>query len=238
MPQDSRVEILRYRPGYRTLRRLLGLTVLGLVLALAYWAGEGTGQQERSGDDEKRAALQSHLNEVDGERSDLAQQLVNATADLEIERGASAQVRTELSATQARVQRLAQQIELYRSLLDSSAQQNGLSIHEIAVEPGARAGVFHLRIVLLQRAQRYAELSGKLDISVRGLQSGAARTLSYAELGIPRGVDKLAIRLLYFQVIERELELPPGFQPQEVVVNAEIAGRGRQRVMGRKSWPG
>jgi hypothetical protein len=174
--------------------------------------------------------------ELEAELEQARQELANVQASLEIERAASARVRGDLSEAQQQIARLEQEAELYRGLLDTSVRRSGLSVHSVDIIPSASEGSFHVRVVLVQKARKYAELAGNLRLGVRGKASGVQRQLAYPDIGVPRGVRSLPVRLRYFQVIEGDIELPAGFTPEALVIEVDVTEGARQRVTERRDW--
>jgi len=217
-------------------RRVLVLATLA-ALVLGFLAGKGArGLVRANSEVHSPGAMNAQVTELRSGLEAARQELANAQAGLEIERRASAGVREDLAQAQLRIGQLEQEAELYRSLLDSSIRRSGLSLHTLQVLAADGDGSFRFRIVLVQKARNFVDIAGSLRLSLNGREAGAKRVLAYPEIGIPRGVHALPVRLRYFQVIEGRLEIPSGFEPETVLVEVDIVEGGRQRLRERRDW--
>jgi hypothetical protein len=96
-------------------------------------------------------------------------------------------------------------------------------------------GAFSYRITLLQRAQHHVELQGTITLSVRGKRKGKAETLSGKYLG-PVGIDRVPLRFLYFQILEGELQIPEGFEPEQIRMMLDIVKGRPQKLDFVREW--
>jgi hypothetical protein len=215
------------------------LTVIAslAVLLIAFLAGRFTVDPDRpSGLEDGDSAIGVRLADSEAELERTRQIQANLQAALDVEREASAKVRGELAEAQAAIAQVEQEVDLYRGLLDSSAQQSGLAVHQFEIEQAGAANAYRYRLILVQRTRRYSEIGGTLKLAIRGSAEGVPRVLPLSEVGIPRGTGSLPLRLMYFQVIEGEFDLPTGFAPKEVLIDAEVTTGRRQRLAVRRDW--
>lgn len=235
-PARRRSAANRRNGSGRPLQRALALTVFIASIVLAYAAGtlsRKVGDAAAVAPDGESVLSGS---DPEAELEQARQELANAHASLEIERAASARVRGDLAEAQQQIGRLEQEAELYRGLLDTSVRRSGLSVHSVDIVPSGPEGRFRVRVVLVQKARKYADLAGSIRLGVRGKASGAQRQLAYPDIGVPRGVSSLPVRLRYFQVIEGDIELPAGFTPETLVIEVDVTEGLRQRVTERRNW--
>ena len=221
----QRVEVLRYDPRRRSMARLA--IVLGAVLALmvAFWTGRHSvgGEASATSVGELEAELRARADEV----RILEQQVANLQAAAGIGSAATAQLRSTLSETQASVERLSREGELYRSLMDTSVRTRGLSLHRLEIRRGATQGSFVYRVTLLQRAQKHVQLIGKLVVTVKGVRGGKPASVE---------LPSQPLDMLYFQTVEGRFRLPDGFEARTVRVGAE-AGKGKpQKIESTQDW--
>lgn len=221
----ERVEVTRYDPRRRRLLRGLLALTLALAVLLAFVAGRHFASPEGAGRSvgELEAELRSRIDEV----RILEQQVANLQAAAAIGAAATAQLRSTLSETQATVERLSREGELYRSLMDSSVRTKGLTLHRLEIRATGAPGEFVYRATLLQRAQKHVRLTGKFSVEVRGIRKGKAAIVT---------LPAKPLDLLYFQTVEDEFRLPDGFEARTVRLSAE-AGKGRpQKLDVMQDW--
>lgn len=221
----ERVQVLRYDPRRRRMLQITtGLAAL-LALLLSVWVGRQSVPGEGAG--ASLGELEAELRARSDEVHILEQQVANLQAAADIGSAATAQLRSTLSETQAAVERLSREAELYRSLMDSSVRTRGLTLHQWEVRRGGNPRTFAYKLTLLQRAQKHVQLTGKLSVTVKGMRGGKP-----ASVNLPvRPLD-----MLYFQTLEGEFQLPEGFEARTVRVTAE-AGKGRpQRLDSTQDW--
>lgn len=231
----ARVEIRRYHPLRRLLARFAILAAALLLLAVSHISGRLATAPRVADEAMGVAELEAQVRAARDELRVARQQLATAQAAVAVERAAASEVRSDLSRAQATADRLARESELYRSLMDSSVRTRGLTLHKLEVRPSGAERTFEYRITLLQRAQRHAELQGTLSLSLKGRQDGKAAVLSGSRLG-PGAVERTPLRLLYFQVLEGELRLPEGFEPEQLRIVLDIVKGRPQKLDYLRDW--
>jgi hypothetical protein len=218
------------------LRAILVLCLVAVGIAL-YWSGVSAGRADAQAAAAAHSVLELELRSRVEELRGLEQQVRNLSTNIEIERAASSQVRSELATAQSQIEHLQQEAELYRSLMDSNARSRGLSLQTPEIRRLQAPGAYHYRLTLLQRAERHVELVGQVRVSVIGLQSGNPLTLGLEQVAVPRVEAPIPVRFTYFQFIEGELRLPEDFAPSQIRVVVKI-GKGRpQTIDVTRPWP-
>lgn len=230
----ARVEIHRYDPARRLLVRCAtGLLIIAL-LALSHVTGRLAGAPRTADDAVSVAELEAQVRASTDEIRGLEQQLATAQAAVAVERAAASEVRSDLSRAQASADRLAREADLYRSLMDSSVRTRGLTLHKLELHPTNSSRIFSYRITLLQRAQRHVELQGTLALSLKGRRNGKSEVLAGKQLGA--AADRMPVRLLYFQVLEGEVQLAEGFAPEQIRLVLDIVKGRPQRLDYLRDW--
>lgn len=231
----ARVEVRRYHPMRRLLTRVAILAAALILLAVSHLSGRLATAPRVAGEAMGVAELEAQVRAARDELRVGQQQLATAQAAVAVERAAASEVRSDLSRAQATADRLARESELYRSLMDSSVRTRGLTLHKLDVRPLGVEGTFGYRITLLQRAQRHVELQGTLSLSLKGRQDGKAAVLPGSRLG-PGAAERIPLRLLYFQVLEGELRLPEGFEPEQLRIVLDIVKGRPQKLDYLRDW--
>jgi hypothetical protein len=71
---------------------------------------------------------------------------------------------------------------------------------------------------------------------IHGLDSGEKKALSVATLTEDMDPDGARFKFRYFQDVSGELEMPPGFIPEQIEVIAESSGRKAMRLEKKFDW--
>jgi hypothetical protein len=90
-------------------------------------------------------------------------------------------------------------------------------VHQLALAP--RAGqAWHYTATLTQNLNRGAVSSGRLSLAVEGTRDGRLEQLDWAALRQDPGAAGVEYSFKYFQQVEGEIILPPGFEPLRIRV--------------------
>lgn len=118
---------------------------------------------------------------------------------------------------QAQVARQSQELAFYRGVVAQNATAIGVSIDQLHVSPGAKAGTFvvHLALVRAGRADNLA--TGTIQMSLDGTSGSSAKSMDLAALTSGR-VRELRYNFRYLQSIDQELALPASFKPAQLAV--------------------
>jgi len=139
-----------------------------------------------------------------------------------LDRQAYADVEKSLREYQDEVMELKQEVEFYRGIVTPGGGQSGLRLRSFGVVPNGSPGGYSYTVVLTQVLSDARPVTGTVSFSVQGLQNGAPRELSLRELGQPGGAVKFKFK--YFQSVQGDLALPPGFSPLRTVVRVVPGG--------------
>jgi hypothetical protein len=107
-------------------------------------------------------------------------------------------------------------VAFYERFVGATAQRRGLAVHELQLQPQTDQA-WHFTATLTQNLNRGAVNAGQLKVSVEGTRDGKLQKLVWDDLrqanapGVPYSFK-------YFQQVEGDLVLPPGFKPVRVIV--------------------
>lgn len=212
----------------------IGVPALGIAV---YWSGVSAGRASADAAVTAHAALEAKMRSQAEELDSLEQQVRNLTTNIDIERTASSQVRSELAAAQERAEQAQQEAELYRSLIASNAGSRGLSLHAADIQQLDSPGDYRYRFTLLQRAERHVELVGHMRVMLTGTRADKPHTLGLEEIAIPHIDEQMPVKFMYFQFFEGKVRLPGDFVPAQIRVVVKIS-RGRpQTIDVSRAWP-
>ncbi|GAB3281799.1 DUF6776 family protein [Parahaliea aestuarii] len=161
--------------------------------------------------------------EAQAEIRALQEQVAAARTRHEVDRSALELVRKDLARQQEQIADLDEGLRFYRSLMAPGEIAQGFSLRGVELTALEAPGHYAFRIIAQQEARKHDTLRGALSVTVLGLEQG--QPLSYPLSVLSDDVDEegIGLRFRYFQVVEGELVLPEGFQPQSLDVQATIS---------------
>ncbi len=231
-----RFSIVSQSPRFKGLAVLLG--GLWLLLALAwvwlFWRGlhsdAGQLRQQRDAAIAQSEALQNN-------EARLKQKLANAKRAEFITRSANNQIQEFLAEKDEQIAGLKADMDFYERLVGSGGRRHGLSVHNAEFTPGA-GNTWHYTITLTQNINRGGLTSGQMRFAVDGVSDGKLKSVEWAQLLQKTDAPAQAFSFRYFQQIEGDVMLPPGFTPQRVRVSVSGGfGKQEQRFDWTESRP-
>ena len=121
----------------------------------------------------------------------------------------------------------------YERFVGATAQRRGLSVHELTLQPQDEQA-WHFTATLTQNLNRGAVNAGRLLVSVEGTEAGKLRRLAWSDLRQQPNAPGVPYSFKYFQQVEGDLLLPPGFKPVRVI--ARVVPQGGAAVEQSFPW--
>lgn len=210
VPRDAAVR----RRGTPLLLALAWLaSVAAIWFAASYTAAPRLVQAERA-----RAQAQRDVEGVQGELRTLRQRESTLARSDQISRAANAEVQEALAERDEEIAALRADIAFYERLVGSTSQRKGLTVHVAEFAPEA-GGTWRYQIMLTQTMNRGAISQGQMRFTVEGVREGKLAAVQWDELHQQRSAPAQAYSFRYFQQLDGNVMLPPGFTPQRVKVS-------------------
>ncbi|MEH6591093.1 MAG: DUF6776 family protein [Halioglobus sp.] len=206
-------------------RREIQIVVATLLLATALGAGFYLGQSATYNGlgivPDVYRQMEVDIPVALGKINELEHELEVRQTRNEVDRAALEMVRKELAGQETKILDLEEQLRFYQSLMAPQDIARGLVLRPVEIVATDTAGRFAFRLVAQQEARKHALLKGSLAVKIIGSAEG--EEISFVLSALSEDVEKesILLRFRYFQAIEGELILPPGFAPQSV----ELVGR-------------
>ena len=195
---------------------LIGRPVLWAVLAFGLlsggWGLWRTFAPAPAGSEPTPAQWRAQQARVD----ELEQQAATLARSDQISRDANHDLQAALAERDEEIAGLRADVAFYERFVGATAQRRGLSVHEFTLQP-QDAQAWHFTATLTQNLNRGAVNAGRLLVSVEGTQDGRLRRLAWVDLRQQPGAPGVPYSFKYFQQVEGDLLLPPGFKPVRVV---------------------
>jgi len=114
------------------------------------------------------------------------------------------------------------QLAFYQQVMAPELNEQGFLIDGFNLEPALSDNSYRFELVLMQQNKTKNILRGNLQVILIGSEAGKAKQYSIDSLLADQEQKSLTFGFKYFQVVEGEIRLPEGFQPEQVSVHADI----------------
>ena len=185
----------------------------------------------------ERGALTEQLAEERGVSDELRRQLAIAATASEIDRATYTQVESTLGELQSKIQTQEEELVFYRGIVSPQDGVAGLRIQSLEVLPSDGEGRYLLRLLLVQAIVHSRRVAGAVKLQLEGAKDGQTVSFDAAELVAPGESYDMDYEFRYFQGLEAELSLPPGFEPQHVAVEIWPNEARAERINQTFDWP-
>ena len=164
---------------------------------------------------------------------ELEQRAATLARSDQISRDANRDLQATLSERDEEIAGLRADVAFYERFVGATAQRRGLSVHELTLQPQDEQA-WHFTATLTQNLNRGAVNAGRLLVSVEGTEAGKLRRLAWSDLRQQPNAPGVPYSFKYFQQVEGDLLLPPGFKPVRVI--ARVVPQGGAAVEQSFPW--
>ena len=214
-------------PRFRRGPVIAGIAV-AIALVLGGW-GLWRGLAGGAGDGATPAQLRAQQRRIES----LEQQVATLSRSDQISRDANRDLQATLSERDEEIAGLRADVAFYERFVGATAQRRGLSVHELTLQPQDEQA-WHFTATLTQNLNRGAVNAGRLLVSVEGTEAGKLRRLAWSDLRQQPNAPGVPYSFKYFQQVEGDLLLPPGFKPVRVI--ARVVPQGGAAVEQSFPW--
>ena len=184
----------------------------------------------------EKAALEAHIDSLNGRITELEQEVAILETHREIDREAYKEVEGGLLELQEKIQEQQDAIAFYRGIVSPADGKPGLRVQDFRLTRGAEEREFNLRLVLVQAMKHDRKVSGSVAMTVEGNEGGEAKSYALAEL-LPADANKdWPFSFRYFQDFDRQIVLPDGFTPERILVEVRSRTRSISSIEESFAW--
>jgi hypothetical protein len=187
--------------------------LLAVLLAALVFGGWGLWKTFAPGVDDPQARVREQQAAIDA----LEQRVATLARSDQISREANTDLQGALAERDEEIAGLRADVAFYERFVGATGQRRGLTVHELKLQPQTDQA-WHFTATLTQNLNRGAVSSGRLTLSVEGTLDGRLKRVSWSELRQQLDVPGTQYSFKYFQQVEGDIVLPPGFQPVRVHV--------------------
>ncbi|HLW75158.1 MAG TPA: DUF6776 family protein [Gammaproteobacteria bacterium] len=228
-PAMPRLVVKHHRPFHT------GLAIAGGTAAIlfALWGAFAYGEYRAGFDRQAAGALQDALDEAQERDAALNEQITVLQRQRQVDQSAGQQVQASLDELQRRLADVQEEVAFYKGIVSPGAGEEGLRVQSLKFTNGGAPRLYHYRLVLIQVRTRELKVSGNVSMKIYGVQDGKAVTLDARDVA-PNGRAPSGFGFQYFQSLEGDAFLPPGFTPGRVEVTVQESGH--EPVLQNFDW--
>lgn len=226
--------VVPHRPWYRAVVFCVALAAMAALSWMTYRYGVSEGIATRvevvNERDQLRANIRDSEQVIDAQR----QQIADLRVGGQIDSRATEEVRQSVESLQNQVAELNEEIRFYKGVMLPNVEEKGLRIERLDLRNAGNDKTWRYSLLLTQVVDKHEYVAGGVTINLLGRRGNAEASLPLGE--VSEGDGDIKFRFRYFQNIDGELTIPDGFEPREVSVVAEAAGRDGQRLEKKFQW--
>ncbi|MEM7283428.1 MAG: DUF6776 family protein, partial [Pseudomonadota bacterium] len=221
------------RWGFRLL--ILGLVGVGTWQIFEY--GRQMAGFDRFDAANRESALKTEIENLQGLNADLRAQVARLETSASIDQQAYGQIETSLGELQAEIQGQQEELAFYRSIVAPADGKSGLKVQEFQLQKLTDDDSYALALVVIRTRKHDTRVTGRVSVTVQGVQDGKPTSMSLADLSPKDGeVSPLEFKFRYFQDFERDIVLPSDFTPQKVLVELKPSSKWIKPVSQSFDW--
>lgn len=233
--RQTRMVVVPYRPWLPAM--LIAVSVCAVLLAALaglYWGYYGASREHIEVGAEN-VLLSDALIKAQEQVAELRAQLAMSGQDTLLDQRAEAEVQSTINSLRGRIRQLEQDVSFYRQVMAPDSAEAGLVIENLRLAPTIAPAVYRYRVFVRVAGAGDEMVRGTFLLSLQGQQDGESRTYDLGELTAAAEMsDTLEFR--YFQALEGEFELPSGFIPEAVLVQAQSSHPEQYTTERRFNW--
>lgn len=213
----------------RERRRRQWLLLLVLCIPAAFALGWFWPQAQPQQVSEETHALLTRLAEQEQELELLRQRLAVVGSSDKVTQQAMEQSRRTIKLLEEQIFKQQQDLAFYKGVLAPASRREGIRIRTFELQATDVPQRFRYKLLLSRVGASEEALHGRLRITVEGQQGGKPATLELAALSNEVSESSIPFSFKHFQSFPEagrfgELQLPEGFEPRQVKVQAEVEG--------------
>ncbi|MDG2519263.1 DUF6776 family protein [Lysobacter soli] len=210
--------------------------LLGVVAVALFFGLWGAWRVFAPAPDSPQAQLENRERETRSQRrqiEQLEQRVATLSRSDQISRDANRDLQSTLAERDEEIAGLRADVAFYERLVGSTAQRRGLAVHSLRLQP-QNDTAWHFTGTLTQNLNRGAVSTGQLTLAIEGTRAGKLEKLTWPVLRQQANAPGMTYSFKYFQQVEGDIFLPPGFTPVRVAVR--LAPRSGAPIEQSFTW--
>ncbi len=209
MKQDLREYFFQHR---HQLSLVFSAFLLGLLLGGSlYWHAK-----------RQIAIKQEEVERVAVEKKELLRKFAASEVEVRVLRSSQANLKKTLGEREAAIAEQETSLEFYRQLMVVDNKKEGLDLNSFTINRAELPNILHFRFTFVQYAKQHQELKGRVNVRLEGKERSKVAIYYLRDLLTTPNANFGQLQFKYYQILEGDISLPKGFEPQQVVVDAEL----------------
>ncbi|WP_289029937.1 DUF6776 family protein [uncultured Paraglaciecola sp.] len=193
---------------------------LVVIISLALYLGFKLGGANQSRQASLISIHEQSIQNLTTENLKLTKDLNVLGVELEVAKLAQMRHKSEIETILDREKKLKSTLEFYQQVMAPELKEEGFFIEGFYAEPTLSENSYRFELALVQHEKTKNTLKGTLNISLVGSENGQPKEYPLKQF-LPEQ-QALRFSFKYFQLLNGEVTLPTGFQPEKVTVHAVI----------------
>ena len=193
-----------------------------MVIAATLYAGFFWGNAHYTQQQMTVSIHEKSIHNLKIENEQLTKNLNILGVELEVARLTEQQHYVEIGKSIDAQKDLRTQLAFYQQVMAPELKEQGFVIEGFNLESALSDNAYRFELVLMQQNKTKNILKGNLKVTLIGSENGNAKQYTLDSMLSGPEQKSLTFSFKYFQVIDGEIKLPEGFQPEQVSVHADI----------------
>ena len=231
----EKVYVVRVNFWHRWYRRLALLLFMLALPVGAYYGTQwylGEEQRELIG---QNLILRDQLFDIRGQVVELEQQNANLAMASAMDEEAQIQLRNQLVDWRERNETLESEIQFYLSLMEPAAGERDIFIASAEMHATEEPRVFRYSVIIGQKSVDHPRVTGAVRLQVISENENQYTVLGLAD--ITDGGAELPLGFRFFQQMDGTLFLPADFNPNQWMVEVDLASASSNSIRQTYDWP-
>ena len=233
--ERMRLVIKPHRPRQRVLV-VVGIVLLtAAAIGVAFHYGQWRSIVSAMGAATHKRGIMDDYLALKRDNEAYAERVAELRQNVDIDRHARVEYQKTVSALQTEIAELKVELAFYRDVLSSTKPDKGPNVRGFKLRDVGGERRFQYRLVLTHVHKDDRVAIGRVNVEIRGHNSGARQRLLLADLAEPDS-GELAFNFKHFRRIEGVLQLPNDFAPEKVHVVVYEDGRKKSSFNKVYDW--
>lgn len=184
----------------------------------------------------ERDSLLQQVESLDDANVALQDQVLSLEQSTSVDKEALNSVQGTIVSLRERISQLEEDVLFYKQIVSPDNDETGLVIGQLDLIQRDEGRAIRYKLELKQQGNNDNVITGHVNVNVLGQQDGQEVSMPLRSLSDSISDLDIKLQFRYFQIIEGDLSLPAGFEPQKVQIVAVAEGPDEKTVQKSFGW--
>ncbi len=216
----------------------LWLLALGIVVSMTmfFFLGKGYQMYQKEQVLVERDTLRLKVEELESRNSQLVQKNAQLEGSSKIDRDAYELANRKMVELQQQLLAQKEELAFYQGIVNPGGSDLGVNLQSFEVYPELDQDQYSYKLILTKRGRTTSRVRGSVEVVVRGEGENGLQEHRLRDLKLENRGKQAKFSFRYFQVLQGEIQLPPGFNPLEVELNILPTTKKVKSVSEKMAW--